>query len=213
VLAISAPLARKVKQQYRRQGPVDVLENGVRRDLFHPRDRRSARDRLGLPHDATLVGTAGALSASRDIATLLRAADIVAARDPHVHLVVAGPRDRDLPWPKVARVHDLGVLDHDKVPDLFASLDVMVTTNANSAFGAYCHPQKLLEAAACGVAVVAAVTGSMAERLEGEPDSLYRVGDAEDLARTLSARLAHAAPSQLKVQGWDDIAQRLSAVL
>jgi teichuronic acid biosynthesis glycosyltransferase TuaC len=213
VLAISAPLARKVKDDYGRRGPVDVLENGVRRDLFFPRDRIAARDRLGLPRDAVLIGTAGALSASRDIATLFRAVDALAGRDPRIRLVVAGPRDRRLAWPGVAPVHDLGVVAHHEVPDLFAALDVMVTTNADTAFGAYCHPQKLWEAIACGVPVVAAATGYMPELLASEPHSLYRVGDAEDLARTLGERIADGAPPRVKVDGWDAIAQRLSAVL
>jgi glycosyltransferase involved in cell wall biosynthesis len=213
VFAISAPLARKVTGEYGRRGPVEVLENGVRRDLFYPRDKREARDKLGLPRDAILVGTAGALSASRDIATLFRSVDALAGRDQRVHLVVAGPRDRHLPWPTVARVHDLGVLDHGRVPDLFAALDVMVTTNADSAFGAYCHPQKLWEAIACGSAVVAAATGYMTELMGDEPHSLYRVGDAEDLAETILARLADARPPRVKVEGWDGIAQRLCAGL
>lgn len=212
-LAISAPLARKLRDQYGRFGRVEILENGVRRDLFHPRDRRAARIRLGLPEDALLIGTAGSLTASRDIATLLRAADLLAARDSRFRLVVAGPRDAGLPWPTLAPVHDLGLLDHAEVPHLFSALDVMVTTNRRSDFGDYCHPQKICEAIACGVPVITAATGWMSELFAREPRSLYKVGDAEDLANAISARVADGALSKMKVEGWDGIARRLSGWL
>lgn len=213
VTAISAPLARKVQEQYGRRDATEILENGVRRDLFHPRDRRAARMGLGLPADALLVGTAGALSASRDIETLFRAADVLAARDPRFQLVVAGPRDPDLRWPKIARVHDLGVLDHAKVPELFSALDVMVTTNRHSTFGDYCHPQKLCEAIACGVPVVTSATGWMPEMFADDSRSLYRAGDADDLANAIADHVADGALSTVKVDGWDGIALRLSAWL
>jgi teichuronic acid biosynthesis glycosyltransferase TuaC len=213
VLAISAPLARKVREHYGRRDATEILENGIRQDLFYPRDRRAARVLLGLPVNALLIGTAGALSASRDIGTLLHAADLLAARDPRFHLVVAGHRDPKLPWPKIAPVHDLGVLDHAMVPDLFSALDVMVTTNQHSTFGDYCHPQKLCEAIACGVPVVTAATGWMSELFAGDPRSLYRVGDAEDLANAIADRVADGALSTVKVEGWDGIALRLSAWL
>jgi len=213
VLAISPPLARKVRDQYRRRGPIEVLENGVRRDLFFPRAKQAARRRLGLPGEAVLIGTAGTLSTHRDVETLFRAADLLAGRDPRFRLVVAGRRDATLPWPKTAPVHDLGLLDHAAVPDLFAALDVMVTTNRHSTFGDYCHPQKLCEAIACGVPVVTAAAGWMPELFSGDPHSLYTVGDAENLADTIVARLTDAAPSPVKVEGWDGIAKRLSAWL
>lgn len=210
VLAISAPLARKVWEQYGRRDATEILENGVRQDLFYPRDRRAARLRFSLPANAVLIGTAGALSASRDIATLFRAADLLATRDPRFELVVAGPRDSMLPWPKIASVHDLGLIDHAMVPELISALDVMVTTNLHSTFGDYCHPQKLCEAIACGVPVITAATGWMSELFARDPRSLYRVGDAEDLANAIAARVADGALSNVKVEGWDGIARRLS---
>ena len=213
VLAISPPLARKVKDQYRRRGRIEVLENGVRGDLFYPRSKLAARRRFGLPEEALLIGTAGTLSGNRDIATLFRAADLLASRDRRFRLVVAGPRDATLAWPTTAPVHDLGLLQHAMVPDLFAALDVMVTTNRHSSFGDYCHPQKLCEAIACGVPVVTAAVGWMPELLGGDTRSLYTVGDAESLAETILARLADYRPTPVKVEGWDGIARRLSAWL
>lgn len=217
VACISPPLRWLVKTRYGRKGATMVLGNGVRRDLFHPRDRVSSRAALGLPEDVRLVGTAGALARGRDIETLFRAVDLLAARDPHVHLAVAGPRDTGLAWPKVATVHDLGLLGHACVPDLLNALDVVVVTNLDSTFGAYCHPQKACEAAACGTPVIVAATGA----LSGSANlgrGLYRVGSPESLADAVATALeapigVPGTSAPIDVEDWDEVAVRLAARL
>lgn len=206
VTCVSPALARHVRQRYGRSGAIEVLPNGVRADLFHPGDRFAARRRLGLPHNFRLVGIAGAIQSSRDVETLFRATDILARDDSSIALVAAGPRDPDLTWPLTAKVFDLGVVDHARVADVIRAADLMVVPNRASQFGNFCHPQKACEALACGVPVVAAKTGSVAEFLGGFPYSLYEVGNVEELATVLRLRLTEAlGPQQAEVLDWSGV--------
>lgn len=208
VACISAPLERHICERYGREGPTIILGNGVRKDLFSPGDKRSARARLGLPEDAVIFGTAGALARSRDIETVFRAADLLAMNDSRIHLAVAGPRDEHLVWPKVAQVHDLGLLPHDQIPELINGLDVVVVPNRESAFGSFCHPQKAVEAAACGRPYVSARVGAMAELQDEVPESLYDVGDERSLANAVMALVEKPPPSQA-VNSWSDLASKM----
>ena len=67
VTAFSARLARHLERSCRRTKATVVIENGIRSDIFRPRDKYSARQRLGLPTDTIIIGTAGALDESRGI--------------------------------------------------------------------------------------------------------------------------------------------------
>ena len=93
---VSRTLADHVENSYSLPPgqPHRVLGNAVATALFRPLDRQSARRELGLPEDAVLIGTAGALDASRGIATLLEAAELLAAAHPSLRLALAGPHGR-----------------------------------------------------------------------------------------------------------------------
>lgn len=202
---VSRALRDHVVPDYGIAAPVTVVGNGVRRDLFFPRDRLAARERLGLPAGVKLVGTAGAISADRGIDDLFEAFLQLADADPAVRLVFAGPRDGTPARYRHPRIVDLGVLPFERVPDLLSALDVAVVCNRDSAFGRYCFPLKLYEIVACGTPVVAAGLGDVATILGGHPESLYRPGDVADLARRIAGQLA--APRQsagLAVPTWDD---------
>ena len=209
---ISLPLLRLVRDSYGRTGPTIVLRNGVRRDLFSPRDMTEARVRLRLPLDVKLVGTAGALARSRDIETLFRAMDILAGQNSSIQLAVAGPRDEGLFWPRVSVVHDLGNLQHERVTDLLNALDVVVIPNRESSFGSFCYPQKACEAVACERPFVAAAVGAVAEMFKDYPTCLYHAGDAADLAKVLTINLGAQLPPQIRddVDDWAEIAAQLA---
>lgn len=202
---VSRTLRDHVAAAYGIRAPATVVGNGVRRDLFHPRDRGPARAALGLPADARLVGTAGALNADRDIGTLFEAFVALADADPLLHLVVAGPRDGTPARYRHPRIVDLGVLPLERVPELFAALDVAVVCNRDSAFGRHCFPLKFHEIVACGTPVVVARVGDVATILAADPDRLYAPGDAADLARRIAAQLTTLRPTtDLLAPGWDE---------
>jgi teichuronic acid biosynthesis glycosyltransferase TuaC len=213
VTCVSQRLADLVIRSYRRAGPVTVLENAVRTDLFFRRDRVDCRRRLGLPENVTIIGTAGALSASRGIDVLFRGFNLLAAEEKNLHLVIAGARDRGLRIPSGPRVHDLGILPLDQVPILFNALDVAVVCNRDSAFGRYSFPQKVYEILACRTRIVAAAVGTMSDLLASHPECLFEPDSPESLAQAIHRQLANPTILDLQVPTWSDTARRLEAFL
>jgi len=209
----SEPLARRVVHTLGFDGPVEVVQNAVRSDLFHPRDRDTCRGELGLPQGARIVGTAGALNRRRGVETLFRAFEQLAAQDDELYLAVAGPKGRGLRMPAHPRVRDLGVLPLAAVPRLLNALDVAVICNRDSAFGRYCFPQKLYEIVACDVPLVAARVGVMKELLAGCERCSYEPQNVGSLAEALRAQLAHPSLPSLSVPSWTDLSVTLGSLL
>ncbi len=194
--------------------PMEVVENGVP-DLFRRSpERHEARRCLGLPPDAPLIGTAGALSSSRGIGDLLEAYRQLRERNPATRLVVAGPRDSALAGALAENTIDLGVLPHDQVPLLYVALDVGVVCNKDSAFGRACYPQKLAEMVASGLPVVVAAVGDARLLLESFPACLYTPGDADGLSRQLEQQLRSpvVVPPAL-AWDWSALAVKLEGLL
>lgn len=191
-----------------RTGPITVVESGVRTDLFRKLDKEKCKEALGLPKDAKIIGTAGALYKSRGIETLLKAFEMLAADSP-IHLAVAGDRDVDIPHR--ADVHDFGMLPPDRVPLLFGALDVAVSCYRDSAQGRVSFPQKAYEILACGTPLVAAAVGSMNELLAGHPECLFDPEYPESLARAVRRQLENPAVIGVRAPGWAEQAARLES--
>ncbi|NIO61376.1 MAG: group 1 glycosyl transferase, partial [Gammaproteobacteria bacterium] len=68
-------------------------------------DRQESRKNLHLPVEGVLIGTAGALDASRGIDTLYQAFMTLADEYENLHLVLAGRMDRQSSIPQHERVH------------------------------------------------------------------------------------------------------------
>lgn len=142
VTTTSDALASMVRDQYRAQGKIIAIPSTIDRAMFQPQDRELARQRLGLPAEVRLVGTAGGLHADKGVGTLYQAWRQLAADGADIHLVLAGPKDHRLAPPSDPRVHYLGELAHTQMPALFSALDVGVIYLRDTAFGRYCFPQK-----------------------------------------------------------------------
>ncbi|HEY1269460.1 MAG TPA: glycosyltransferase [Candidatus Binatia bacterium] len=205
VTCFSRRMAELVERDGRR-GPTTVVESGVRTDLFQKLDKGECRAALGLPRDAKIIGTAGALYKSRGIDTLLKAFEMLAAERP-IHLALAG--DRDVALPRRADVHDLGMLPPDRVPVFFGALDVAVSCYRDSAQGRVSFPQKAYEIIACGTPLVAAAVGSMQELLAGHPECLFDPEYPESLARAVLRQLENPTAVGVRAPGWAEQAVRL----
>ncbi len=210
VTCFSARLADYVARTYPRSSPTAVIENGVRTDLFHPRDRTNCRQSLGLPPNAKIIGTAGALDRSRGIDTLFRAFEMLAAEDSQLHLALAGPRAHRLRIPNGARVHDLYTLAHHKVASFINALDLAVICYRDSAQGRYSFPQKAYEIMACRVPFVAASVGTMQDLLQPYPASLFEPENPENLASTIRHQLKNPTLVELSVPTWRQSAVKLA---
>lgn len=213
IVAVSTPLARLVMAEIRPRGLVVVVGNGVDTTRFRRGDRRAARQALGLPTDALLIGTAGSLSRSRGIDDLFDAFGMLREADEGLGLVLAGQVGRGISLPKVPDVSYLGDLRHDQVPLLLQALDVGVVCNRDSAFGRYCYPQKAVEMLSCGLPMVMADVG-VARELMGECDrAVYLPGDAGDLARAILGQLEAKCVPQRDDLSWHGRVAALDSLL
>jgi glycosyltransferase involved in cell wall biosynthesis len=211
---VSRRLGEHVARRYAADSPQLVLGNAVRKDVFRPRPKHEARAALGLPGEARLVGTAGAIMAQRGVNALFEAFLRLAEEDPALWLVHAGPADGTPACYPHPRIIDLGVLAHERVPDLFSALDVAVVCNLDSAFGRFCFPQKFFEILACGTPVVAAAVGDVGDLLEARADCLFSAGSAADLERCIRSQLDRPRPvADLEIPDWSDRAAELERFL
>ena len=213
VTCVSSPLARLIEEQYGFTGRIVVIENAIPAGVFHRGDKAACRTRFGLPANAILIGTAGALSRNRGIECLLQAFEKLAQERADVHLVLAGASSPDLTIPIGDRVHYLGLLPPDAVPSFLSTLDVGVVCNRDSAFGRYCFPQKLYESIACELPVAVARVGAMADLLREFPSNLYEPDDVDSLLSTLRELCRRPTVPAISVPTWSDLGDTLGHFL
>lgn len=201
VITVSEPLRQFVQTTYRRQKPSLVMPNAIDKSIFFPSNKQAARQRLQLPQNAKLIGTAGRLSKAKGLEPLYQAWPHIAAAYPDAWLVLAGPIDTNLPLPH-ERVRYLGNLPHAQVADLFNALDVGVVTVADSAFGRYCFPQKAYEMIACDLPIVATNVGVMSDLLHKQPQLLYAEKHPQALANAVLEQLLQPQRVDVSIRGW-----------
>ena len=209
VLTTSEPLRDLVRDDYQARGEVVAMPSSVDKLVFHPRDKVACRRALGLPADAQLVGTAGALYKDKGITELYAAWQLVQGSHPGVHLVLAGPTEEATPLPKGERVHYLGSLPHQRVAELFCALDVGAICIPDTPFGRYSFPQKAYEMLACGLPIVASSIGAMQSLFASTPQSLFDVGDTQRFVAAISAQLLHPTLPNVPINDW---AQLIAAI-
>ena len=166
---------------------IAVIENGVDTARFAPRPAAAARAALGLPPEAVVVGFVGRLSFEKRLVDLLTSLAILRARRlPLVGLVVGdGPERARLETAVrelglAGAVHLLGV--RRDLPDLYAAMDVFALPSAEEA-----APTVLLEAMACGRAVVATRVGGAVDMVEhGQCGMLIDPAVPDDLTTALA---------------------------
>lgn len=209
VTCISRPLLTKVRSDYKYSGKLAVIENAIPTGVFVQQPKAMCRAHFGLPKQGIFIGTAGALSRGRGTEVLFEAFLNLAKERDDVHLVLAGPMDKDISAPKHERVHYLGLLAAERVPMLLSTLDISVICNLDSPFGRYCFPQKLYESLSVGLPVVVARVGAMAELLRDWPDNLYEPGDVGSLTDRLRRLSQYPRTPKLEVPTWDMLAGSL----
>lgn len=179
--------------------------------------RVAARERLGLPQDAFVIGNVGRLHPDKDQATLLRAFARARAALPAGALLVILGKGR-LEAKLKAQAAELGIAGAvrflGQVPaawQAFSAFDVFALSSDHEPFG-----MVLLEAMAAGVPVLATDCGGAPE-VVGDAGQLFALGDDAALARLLvehagwspAVRETAAARAQARLDvGFSDAAAR-----
>ena len=210
VTTTSQPLADLVINEYNAQGKVVSMPSTIDRGVFKPGDKLQARNRLGLPLDKTLIGTAGGLYRDKGIAVIYEAWEKMKDQIPDALLVLAGPYEKELPIPNDERIVYLGALQHQEVATLFQALDLGIISILDTPFGRYCFPQKAFEMLACKLPVVVSRIGEMEYLFENEKNTLFKAEDALDLANVILGKLSDLECSPQKIEDWSEIISKLN---
>ena len=213
VTCFSKRLAEYIAKRYPRSKPTAIVENGVRKDLFRPRNLEECRRRFRLPENATIIGTAGALDKSRGVTTLFQALPLLTGHIRELHLALAGPHMGHAALPVGPHIHDLGVLPHEEVSHFINALDLSVICYRHSEQGEYSLPQKAYEIIACRVPLVAAAVGTMNELLHAYPNCLYDPDDPASLAAKAKLQLKEKVVIDREVPSWLESAKQLETFL
>jgi glycosyltransferase involved in cell wall biosynthesis len=157
---------------------IHVCYNWIDLDHYRPMPK--------LNPDGIVIGVVCALRPEKDLRTLIDAFALVRAPGLKLMIVGGGPMRESLE--ARAREHGLGeqCRFQDAASDVrvwLREMDIFVLPSVKEAFS-----NSLMEAMACGVAVVASNVGGNPELVkDGETGLLFKVGDAQDLARQLRA--------------------------
>jgi len=193
VVAVSQAMKAACDRLATPKRPVAVIPNGADTRVFFPRDRREARQRLGLPQDERIVTFVGVLTPRKGIDTLIESIGIL-ARSANAPLLTIGGIG-ELRDALETRARELGVLErirfvgkvaHHEVAWWMAAGDVFCLPSLSEGL-----PTVVCEAMACGRAVVAtAVDGTPEIVDDGATGLLVPPRDAQSLATALT-RVLH----------------------
>lgn len=205
VLPVSAPLAAHVVARGVSSDRVHVVANGVDTTRFRPGDGASTRARYGLG-DGPVIGFVGGLRPWHGIEVLPSLVASLRRHHPRVHALVVGDgplRDdvvRDVQRLGLERHVTLtGAVPHDDVPACIRAFDIALAPYPAASHSFYFSPLKLYEYLACGVPVVAARLGQIADAVsDGHTGRLYPAGDLDALT-TACADLLDDAPARQRM--------------
>ena len=165
VIAISSAVADVLTDDGIDPAGIQVVHSGIDLDAARRAEPLGLRERLGLPAEATIACTVGALVPHKDHATLLHAARLLVGAFPTLHWVIAGEGKLRpvLEWLAAElglgeRVHFLG---HVSQPlGVIADADVYVMSSREEGLGT-----SVLDAMARGIPVASTSAGGLPEML------------------------------------------------
>ncbi len=175
---------------------IELVPPGVDHAFFSPGDRRGARAALGLDDRPTLLFV-GRIQPLKGLTVAVRALALLADR--RAHLVVVGGASGAEGSAELARVHDLvdelGLtgrvsfvepMQHHRLSTYYRAADVVLVPSRSESFGLVA-----LEAAACGVPVVASDVGGLRTLVvDGATGHLVDSRDPAEFAARVDALLA-----------------------
>lgn len=205
-------------------GRIGVVPCGVDLDLFQPMEKASARRRIGLDPDSTILLYVGRFDPMKGIERLLAAMTFLKHRK-NLRLVLVGGDGRNSPefqrLKELARamgvqeaVSFAGRIDQTDLPPYYCAADALIVPSFYESFGLVG-----LESLACGTPVISTRVGFLAEMLKkngigwfvenGTPQSLAVGIDA--LSTILQTRESSAESIRSAVLGfrWSVVASAI----
>lgn len=200
---------------------IEVIGNGVDTHKFHRVPRPEARARLGLPPEAPLLVSVGALVERKGFHRVMECLPGLRQRFPGLRYLIVGGPSPEGDWSAELRsraallgVQDCvtfaGTLSAEELKTPLSAADVFVLATANEGWA-----NVFLEAMACGLPVVTTDVGGNAE-VVADPavGTLVPFGDRHALARAIGDALERAWDREAIVryarsQSWEQRVQTL----
>ncbi len=231
VLASCAVEAGQISDLYHAdRDRIRIVAPGVDHAFFGPGDQLQARRALELPEKGPLLLFVGRIQPLKSLPTAVRVLDLVASGHPDAHLVVvggpSGPHGREEVERTHALVAELDLVDrvifvppqpHELLSTFYRAADVCLVPSRSESFGLVA-----LEAAACGVPVVASDVGGLRSLVEdGRTGYLVDEASPSAFARRVLAvldeplaaeRMGTAAVLRARQYTWASAARSLREV-
>jgi len=182
----------------------EVVRNGISLERVRCQlSSAEAKNRLGLPPDSLVVGTAARLASVKRFDLFLGVAERLSRAMPEVRFVIAGKGSEENRIRSLIKQYHLenrvSMLGHrDDIPEILRAMDLMLMTSDREGI-----PMVVLESMALGVPIVARDAGGIKEVLDhGTTGILVKSADVEELAksclmllsdRTMRSRIAQNA--------------------
>lgn len=190
VAAISEQVARSLGDGGVRRERIEIIPSGVDCAYFrppNPQERAAARQALGVGDDELLIGAVGALEPRKGHRYLIDALAILSRRGVVIRALLAGEGSQRPALQAQANAAgvapQIGLLGRIIDPRaLFWAIDVFVHPSVKEGLGV-----ALLEAMACGQAVLASAAGGMPDVVEHQRTGwLIAPGEPQALAQALA---------------------------
>jgi glycosyltransferase involved in cell wall biosynthesis len=192
IVAVSGPLGERARELGVAAERIDIVPNGVDRQVFRPADRAEARRQLGLDPSRKLVLYVGHLKETKGVFDLLKAFKLMRDELSDAQLVLVGGGAGGAACRALAE--ELGVSatfageqPHERIPLWFAAADVVTLPSWNEGM-----PNVVVEALACGRPVVATAVGGIPEIVKGDSGELVPARAPEALGKALVRTLARS---------------------
>jgi glycosyltransferase involved in cell wall biosynthesis len=173
-----------------------VIGNGVDTAKFHPVPRSAARVRLGLPQDAPILVSVGALVERKGFHRVMECLPRLRQRFPKLRYLIVGGSSPEGDWSAALqeRTVQLGVQDCVTFLGAWPAQDLKIPLSAADAFVLATANEGwanvFLEAMACGLPVVTTDVGGNAEVVnDGSLGTVVPFGDRDALAGAIGEAL------------------------
>jgi glycosyltransferase involved in cell wall biosynthesis len=173
VICVSEGFARDVKD-FSPKANVQVIPNDYSEELFFPQDKNMTREILGIPKSKRVILSVGNFVETKGHDYLIKAISSIVHHNPEIMLILIGGGELRKQYKRTCarlnltkNVMILDKVNHENLANWYNAADIFVLPSINETFGIV-----LLEAAACGLPIIATNTAGPSQVIDDGVDGL-----------------------------------------